>query len=262
MELLRNEDVVINLALFKRTYFCHLFDPNSKKIFHYNVYRFIGVVFFATAIAIVIYTGIGFYEGTKENLNIADTHTLQIVFSYFFVFINLIKIIIFLYKADAIWNLFGQTRIDVLKSALCRKHIGTLIENRKNIIVITNLFFGFGISMVSLWIALPLLFNKLVITTINANQRYLNPIDFEYPVTTAVFNQYYYIFYAAESFILFLWYFSLLIDTFIWSICWMLNSQYEVVTMAFANVGHEKTTEDKINSTSGKWYLKYFETIV
>lgn len=249
MELLRNEDIVINMALFKRSYFCHLFNPNSRKILNYNAYRFIGVVFFVIVLSIVMYSGIGFYERAKEKLNIADTITLQIVFSYFFIFINLIKIHTFLYKADKIWNLFKQTRLDVLKSYLCQRHIKILLENRKKIIVITNLFFGFGIILVSLWILLPLVYNKFVKIN-NANQRYLNPINFEFPVTTKVFNQYYYIFYVAESLILFLWYFSLLIDTFIWSICWMLNSQYEVIALAFANVGHDLTTGYKINSTS------------
>lgn len=257
MELLRNDDATINLALFKRFYFYHLFDPNSKKIFNCNVYKVICIVSILISFGIVIYSGIGLCTEPKENVNIADPQTMQVILSYGLYVSSLAKIIIFLYKTDEIWNLFINSRIDFLKNDLCQKNIAILLKYRVKSIFVTNLLFSFDMILVCSWIMFPWVFNTFVGIN-NPNQRYLNLVNFFFPVTTDVFNRYYCIFYVMECFFMvLLFYTSTLSDIFIMSFCWTSIAHYKIITQAFATVGHENTAEDNHTSTSIK--IKYYQ---
>lgn len=250
MELLKDEDSAINLALFKRFYFCHLFDPNIKKIFNYNVYRYVVTVFFVLSSCIFVFSAIGFYEEVKIKLNIVDIHILQsLVAKSVFVLVS-VKVTVFFINADKIWNLFCHTRMNVLKSALCQKNVKILFEKRKKLILLTNTYSVLTTMTVISWLTFPLVFSKFITTDIG-NGRYLAPMDFVYPVSNSIYNRYYWVVYVGECcMLMFMLYFTTLVDIFILSICWTLSSQYEVITLAFADVGHETATEDKNNSAS------------
>lgn len=231
MESLNEDEVLINLSLFKRNRFYHLFDPNSKKIFNYNAYRIYNIVFIVIIQACYVISGIELY---MEMDSVDDINVMQILFVFFNNILSLLKITVFIYKADQIWDFIDLTRLDLLTSARCRDNERILNKCRDTLIKITNFCYIMGLMVFVIWLIFPLMIEK------NLDERRQNIFNMLYPVSTNKYNQYFYIFYVLEIMMgWFIFYYTMMIDIFIVTFCWVSIIQYEILGRAFENIGYE-----------------------
>lgn len=233
------QEVAINLALYK--WFClyHLFDLNSVKLFGYHINRTIGVLFTIVVQCGIIFGLLGFFVEMEDTVDGIDL--------FVFIFFNLInilsvlKICVFMYKANDTWDLLDSTRIHFLKSKRCEEHSKKLELVRDKSIYLTNFVFGSAAITFIIWMINPLVINSYLIKTGNSqNQRYQNIFNMRYPVTIHTYNQYFYVFYGIEIMMgIFVLYSTVLIDTFLVSLSWVMITQYDILKTAFENIGNE-----------------------
>lgn len=253
MGLLKDEEVSINLALFKRYRFYHIFDPNSPKILNYNIYKLVNIVFIVIVTIFTIYSTLGFVIETGDTVDSIDI-TLT-MFIYTVTALSFLKICVFLYKADHVWDLFDFTRLDFMTSNRCQDYIAVLHKYRNVSIKITNVFQNYFTGVFVTWLFAPLIFNTFIGID-NPNQRYQNIFNLRYPVNTSFYNQNFNVFYLIEIALgLFILYYSVIVDNFLISMCLSTIAQYEVLYLAFESIGHEDKSTNTHNST---YYTLYY----
>jgi hypothetical protein len=256
MEWLQNNDVIINLELFKQYYFYHLFNPNGPKILNYSVHRLIHIVCIMVIICFIIFSALTFVLKT-ENQVITNVELFLLMFVYIEFGISFLKILVFLLKAGTIWKLFSFTRIDFLASKQCHKHMAILHVYREKSKISTNFLLNYCLVVLIMWMATPLILNTWVEPE-TPNRRYNNILNLRYPVNTSIFNEYYYAFYLIEVLVcFFLLYYSILIDNYLISFCWTIIAQFEVITCAYKSIGNEEDTIQKLQN--GKFIIEYFK---
>lgn len=241
---LHHHQMTLNLKYFKQYFFYQLFDPESPKLYNYNIYTTINVVFIFSVLSFMCFSMISFCIRI-EDATIDSMTLLNSINMYSIIIISSLKICVFLFKADTIWNLFDVSRIDFLSSKLCRNRITLLYEYRKKSIKYTNLFQYIINVTLTIWLTIPLLL-KFYVVPDNMNLQYCpNILNLRYPVTTSFYNQNFYTFYVMELIItVYIAYYSIFIDNFIISICMAIIAQHEIITRAFENIGHEDILEN------------------
>jgi len=125
MKFLQDHEVAINLALFKRYQFYHIFNPNGSKLLNYDTYKLTNVMFIVAVTTYNIFSAMCFFTDSVKNIDSIDL--LLMIFIYSVVVISLLKISVLLYDSDQIWELFDLARFDFLTSRRCRKNVGILI---------------------------------------------------------------------------------------------------------------------------------------
>lgn len=240
MGLLHDDESAINLALFKQYRFYHIFDPDSPKIFNYNCYRLVNVVYIVMVMIFFVYSTLGFVVDTGDTVDSIDI-TLT-MFIYTVAALSFLKICVFLYKADNVWDLFDFTRLDFLTSSRCRDNITVLHKYREMSIKITNIFLKYFTAVFITWLFAPLIFNTFIGIDVT-NQRYQNVFNLRYPVNASFYNQHFLVFYLIEFAMgIFILYYSVIVDNFLISMCLSTIGQYEVLNLAFKSIGHEENS--------------------
>lgn len=250
MNAIEHSEVAINLSLFKMFRFYHLFNPNSKTIFNFNVYRLIIVMFVLIIQCIVILGTFIFFTKIKEN-DFDSTHTSHFVLFVLVNSLNMLKVITFIYKVNDVWVLFDVTRIDFLTSRQCRKYVGILRKYRLISIQNTNFFSMFLVSTFVVWSLFPFIYYlkntwEFGIKQANNrdsinNRRTENILNCMFPVTVSTYNTYYVLFYLIELMItVMMLYIRLFYQIFFISFYCVFIAQYEVIARAFRNVDYCK----------------------
>ncbi|XP_026814447.1 uncharacterized protein LOC113554692 [Rhopalosiphum maidis] len=236
ISLLEPKEVSINLKLFKLFRFFHLFDPKTRKVCNVNVYHLAWYFINSVLSCIVIYALLGYFTET-EGVTVVVFH-IQIMFFCLNISLCFIKIIVFLYKANNIWDLLRVTDINFLTSTHCQTHIGILHNYRKKSIKITNITCVLVFINAIEWTLYPLVLNLLQGEDANqSNRRLENMFNLRFPVTINDYNNNYVIFFIMESsFAPFMVYVSVMIDAFFVSVCYVLIAQYEMIKRAYENV--------------------------
>lgn len=240
MKNMKINEVAINLNLLKRFRFYHMFDPNSAKFFNRNVYQIVCIVSLAVCVCVFLFGNVELFINIDDTIN--DIEFLTLLFSYFIQFICCLKINVLLYNANIIWDLIDVVRMDFLTSKLCRKNVNILYNCRDWIIKITDLYSLSGITICIEWMLAPLLINAFDDDT--TSHRKQNIFNFRFPVSIYTYNHYYILFYVMEMIpSLFIAYATIITDTFIMSLCWVIINQYRILTESFANVGFEHKSQ-------------------
>lgn len=239
MNPIENQQVAINLALYKWFRLYHIFDPNSMQICGYHFYRITGVLFTIVVQCCILFGLLGCFVEMEDTIDGFDLFVF--IFFNLINFLSVLKICVFLYEANKTWDLLDLTYIHFLKSKHCEKHTKKLELVRDKSIKLTNFVFGSAAITFVIWMIYPLVTNSFLIKTGNPlNRRYQNIFNLRYPVSIHIYNQYYYVFFGIEVIVgIFQLYSSVLIDTFLVSLCWVLITQYEILKNAFENVGNE-----------------------
>lgn len=182
---------------------------------------------------------LGFFVQMEDTLD--DIELLQLLFANLSYFLSAFKIIICVYNANKIQDLLEVTRINFITSAQCTKHVHILLKYRDMSIKITNcLSVSFAVVLLGWWIC-PLIFNRFVLKSNDEIVRYENVVNYRFPLTIAVYNDYFWIFYLMEVALgVFLAYAILITDCLLISISCVLIAHYEIHALAFENIGHEK----------------------
>lgn len=249
MKWLQDHEVAINLSLFKRYRFFHIFNPNGSKILSYDKYKFANVIFILVITGYNIFSATCFFTDTMDTVDYVEL--LLLVFIYTIIVISLLKISVLLFNADRIWDLFDLTRLDFLTSRRCRDSVEILHKYRDRSTMITDLYQNYSTGVFIIWMIVPLVLNTFVMTEPSADQRYHNIFNMQYPVTATVYNRYYYMFYLMEIAMgIFVLNYSMIIDNFLISLCWAIIGQYEVITTAFGSIGNDRKLETFENGKS------------
>jgi len=234
MEKIEVERVAINLSILKQCRFYHMIYPNSLQFFNQNVYRLFCLLFIAFNLCVLLLGHVGMLINKNNSFN--DIDLLQLIFSYIFCYLSVIKISVFLHKANTVWELFDMARLDFLTSKSCRKNINTLYVCRDWIIKASS-YFVFAILVLGIqWMFMPLVINAFDDTV---NRRNQNVINIHYPVSNHTYNRYFVIFYVSELIVgLLSTYVLITIDILIMSFCWVIIILYQILTKSFTDVGY------------------------
>jgi len=236
ISLLEPKEVSINLKLLKLFRFFHLFDPKTRKICNINVYHLVWYIINSVLSCIVIYGLLGYFTEMEDVIDIV--FHIQLMFCCLIYSLSLIKIIVFLYKANNIWDLLSVTCIHFLTSTRCQTYIGILHNHRKKSIKITNITCGLVFINAIEWSMYPLVLKLLQKEDANqSNRRLENIFNLRFPVTINNYNNNYVTFYIMESsIIMFLLYIYVVIDVFFISICYVMIAHHEIIKRAYENV--------------------------
>ncbi|XP_025207698.1 uncharacterized protein LOC112603381 [Melanaphis sacchari] len=238
-------DVAFNIKLYKILRFYDIFDPKSTKIFGYNYYRCTGIIITILTQSYILFGLTGFLIPMEDSINYIEQSMLIFVNSMNF--LTVIKICVFVNKANNTWDLFDVTRINFLKSEQCCKYRYKILEKVRNkSIRLTNFIVVFAIISLTIWIIYPLVIHFYLTTNgQNNHQRYQSVLYLRYPVTKNTYNQYYFVFYTIEAILAFgILYYSILIDTVLVSLCWIFIAQYEILSEAFGNIKYDDKKKD------------------
>jgi len=233
-----NQEVAINLVLFKMLQFFYLCNPKSLRIFNYNIYHLIVNLYTVITQCIVAFGSFGFFNTIVLNNN-DDRITLPL----FIViqegnFLALMKISFIIYNSDKIWDLLNLTRLKFLTSSQCSKYTRLLHENHINSITITNVFSSFAAIVALLWVVSPIVVNVYMIKSGIQFESYENIFNFQYPVSLRTYNQYFFIFYTFEIILsVFLLYCLTLFNSLFITFAFVLITQYEILALAYENIG-------------------------
>lgn len=231
------QEVAINLELLIRCRFYQMFNPNGIKIKNWNVYQLVCIILTAIAQLVIVYATFGFFVETDDVFT--DLELIVIIGVHIENYICLLKISVFLYHANTIWDLFDVARFNFLTSKLCRNNIKLLNKSRDISIKLTNAYLAITLGIMVQWLLFPIVINKFIAPE-NANHRLYNIFNFRFPVTLQNYNNHYVIFCVMEIIVaMFFLYVLLVIDVFIISLCWVINAQHKVLTLAFKQIDLE-----------------------
>lgn len=250
---------IVNETLFKLIFFRQMIVPNSPKICNINVYRFVIVTFSIITQCLVIYGLLGHIMWAENKVD--DITKCQILFALACNIQCVVMIFTLLCKADDVWRLSTVTRVNFLTSAKCRRNISILRKYRNLSRKIEYLFVSLTIIDFLCWVTFPLVFNaqqpdaKDICDNV---RRYENVLNFQFPVTTMIYNDYYLMFYAMELIITFwLTYVNMIYSVFFISFSFAIIAQYEVITRTFENVGSDLRIDENVD---GK--LLYYKNLL
>jgi len=254
MNSLEPNKIVINIPLFKQVRLYQLFDPNTRKILNVNVYCITLVLITVIVQCIVVYGLLGFLVEMEDDID--DITSFLLIFFHSMNTLVILKIIVFVYKANEIWDLFDIANIHFLDSEKCRKHIGILRKYGDLSIKITNLLRFLPIATFIGWSLFPLMTYMTSSGNhdsdrMTTNQRFNCIYNFRFPVTVRNFNYHFVLFYIMELMTLI---YSLVVhtvfDIFIISFCSVIIAQYEIVARAFEDVGCDEIIPSNDNGKS------------
>lgn len=244
MNSLKSNKVAIHLKLFKSMGFYHLLDPNCKKVFNFNVYRLTLVFFNIIFLCLTIYGNFGYFIEMDDYTD--DITTMMTTYVDIMFFSISLKIIVFVYNADKIWDVFVVARIHFLISNKCRKNIYILQKYKKLSTKITQIISIVSIGTVIIWSVLPLVYNMTFSHKIN--QRMGNILNCRFPLTVYTYNNYFILLYIIEFAVLSFGVFVFLAnDVFIISFGFVIMAQYEIIIKAFENIGYEEHTAQSVD---------------
>lgn len=191
---------IVHETLLKCILFHQIIVPSSPKIVNVNVYRLVIVTFNIIIECFVVYGFLGHITWTENAVD--DNTKCQIVFAMACNIQCLVMIFTLLRGADDVWRLSDVTRVNFLTSTKCRENIGILRDYRNSSRIIVYVFVGLVTSCLLCWAAFPLVYNmhQQDAKAVRGNyvRRYENVLNFQFPVTTVVYNDYYFFFYAIE----------------------------------------------------------------
>lgn len=245
------QEVAINLELLIRCRFYQMFNPNGMKIKNWNVYQLACIILTVLAQLVVIYATLGFFIETDDAFT--NIELIVIIGVHIQNYICLLKISVFLYHANTIWNLFDVARFNFLTSKFCRNNIKPLNKSRDVSKKLTNSYSVLTLGIMTQWLLFPIVINKFIAPE-NINHRLDNIFNFRFPVTLHCYNNYYVMFCVMEIIVAaFFLYVLLAIDVFLISFCWVINAQHEVLTLAFKHIDLENQPH------KGRYfYAKYY----
>lgn len=221
--------------------FYKMFRPDGKTVFNRNIYRLSFVVFIVFVQCLIAFGTVRFFVEMKDATGVTDIVMYLDVVLYNYLY--LWKTLVLLYKADVVWDVLNVTRLNFMTSQRCREHVWIIYECRDSVKKITNVYFCFTLVICCQWLTYPLVIDMFT-TSEHADRRRQNIIDIPYPIDTDSYNRYYVVFYTLELMVLiFIGYGSIIVDSYVISLYWIITAQYEILIRAFEDVGHEERSQ-------------------
>lgn len=234
-------ELIVDKTLLKVLFLDKMIAANSQKIFNVNVYRFVGIMITILTECFIVYGFLGHL--TQTNIAIDDTTKNQITFILAYNMLHLVKIFTLLYNTDKVWHLLTTTHIHFCTSTKYRELVDIFRKYRNLTKKQTYTYIVWLLTCLISWVIFPLILDaKQPDAKVEHDNvlRYENVINFQFPVSTAVYNDYYIVFYAMEVTITYwMTYVSVSFSVFLISCSYTIIAHYEVIAQAFENVGRE-----------------------
>jgi len=238
-----------NLTLFRTIGYYQMVDPNSKKIFGYNIYNVINItlVIFTSIMTVIGLSGFVYKTDniTSEENSFTD---IQMLFYLSCIGLGNLKIAITVYNADAIWKLFNVAHESFLTNKHCKQDKYKLNKRGKQFSRIFSWYFLMFIMTAIAWSVVPIVVNNHAAsneTQNNENIYMTNIANLRYPITVKTYNTFYKGFYALEF--IMVWYSAyglVVFDLFIVALLQLLATHYEIISSAYENFKYKAENKD------------------
>lgn len=236
-----DEKYAINLTLFKIIGFYQLVDPNGPKMFGYNVYKLVNITLI-TVTTVITVVGLSGFVYTSNNSKDDIFKIMQLLFYIACITVGNMKMIIIIYNAKQIWNLFNIAHESFLSSENCRKYYLNLKCCGKRFERTFQWYIFIFFMTAFLWIVVPIIIlNNHQIghtkTQNNENTYMINVVNLKYPITVNTYNTFYKFIYVMEVMIvLYSAYGLVAFDTFLIAILQLISTHYEIISLAYENL--------------------------
>ncbi|XP_022176583.1 uncharacterized protein LOC111037989 [Myzus persicae] len=249
----------INLKMLKQFGFYQMFDPNSKKIFGWNVNQLSLIALIVITQCLLGLGNCGFLFELEDPMNNIDLF-LNIFSTSHSCFITW-KMIILMFNKKKILDLLNVTDLNFLKSQQCCNNNTILHKHRNRVLKLTNLYITITIVCAIQWIIFPIMVN-FFITNKKDNHRIDSIINRRYPVDVKTFNKYYGLFFVIEMIMAIQSIYLIpMVDILLLSIGWAIVVQYEVLALAFMNM-MDNVILQKDHDYGVVGDYKYFKSII
>lgn len=241
MKTFKDEEVVMNFKLLKRTRTYHMINSSCNNICNWNVYLISVVSINLILQCLPILVLMGLIERGFSVFDIIEIVLIIFVIIYYylagFILIRIVK------KREIIWNLLTVTKFNFLTSKICLQNINILHTFRTKTILVTNIFTFLVVSANILWAIFPVVLNIFTMKE-NENRPMQNIFNFPYPLKPQTYNRYYIVFYILEVLLLCsVCYIIVLMDIILLSIYYTLIGQYKVIFQSFKSMGMEDKSQ-------------------
>lgn len=237
MDTEKDKEFIFSLALSKYIGLYQILNPNTKKVFGYNIYHVIILVSGLIVVGHSSFLPIALYymtnDPTSMSFNIGCVENL--VFSNY-------KILMILYYSKEIWKCIEVTGIKYLKY---EKYNRNIFKNWRILSLrISLIYIIMSVIVVVIWIPTPLVLNSTMMTFKNIDGSYsnyrINVLNVYILLSDDVYNKYFTVFYCIEIIVLTVYvYFSMIFDILLLTICCALSSQLESVSNAISSLGYK-----------------------
>ncbi|CAI6361034.1 unnamed protein product [Macrosiphum euphorbiae] len=240
------EKYAFNLTLFKTIGYYQMIDPNSKKIFGFNVYNVINItlVIFTSIMTVIGLSGFLYKSDniTSEENSFKD---IQMLFYLSCIVLGNLKIAITAYNADAIWELLNVAHESFLSNKYCKQDKYKLYNCGKRFARIFPWYFFMFIMTAVAWSVVPIVVNNHAATQNNEHIYMTNIANLRYPITVKAYNTFYKGFYALEF--IMVWYSAyglVVFDLFIVALLQLLATHYEIISSTYENFKYKAENKD------------------
>lgn len=238
-----------NLTLFKTIGYYQMVDPNSKKIFGFNIYNVINItlVIFTSIMTVIGLSGF-FYKIDNITSEENSFKGIQMLFYLSCIVLGNLKIAITVYNADAIWKLFNVAHESFLSNKYCKQEKYKLNNCGKQFARIFPWYFFMFFMTAFAWSTIPIVvnYNSASNETQNNENIYMTNIaNLRYPITVKTYNKFYKSFYVLEF--IMVWYSAyglVVFDLFIVALLKLLTTHYEIIASAHENFKYKAENED------------------
>lgn len=224
-------------------------DPHSQKIFGFNVYHFVNIVFiiFTTSMTILGLSGF-FYKVHNINYNHNDVDIIFLIFYIVCITIGNLKVIIIMFKARQLRNVLEITDESFLSNTFSKRNYYKIVKCSGLLSKFFNLYFIFLLLTLTSYAIVPIVLNARSIngTTQNTETiQKINIINLRYPFTVETYNAFFKIFYASECIILFYIGFGVFaLDLLSMTVLVVISAQYKLIASAFEVLEYRVDDED------------------
>lgn len=236
MDPTKDNEYIFNLKLSKLMGLYQILDPNTIRIFGFNVYH-IGIVFISLyMMAISMWCSISLYYLTND-IN-AFVFYFGCVQNYMF---SCYKIIQILYYSKDIWKCIDITSVRFLSYQYYDKSIFKNWQTRS--IRISKRYVSLSSIAMLFWIIISKALSKNIITIKNLDgslSKYrMNIFNLYLIASDETYNRHFNLLYLIELVIAIAFlYFSLLFDVLMIMMCFSISCQLETICDAMKSLGH------------------------
>lgn len=230
---------IMNIKLAVYTGLYQMINPGSPKLFGYNAYHVIVIIYVAFIIVLLVMLSVGVFCYWINDTQQFVMGLLQLV-NYCFACVKVFTIILYSKK---IWQCIEVTRVDFLTS--CKMYDSTLLNKcLLRSFRITNVYSLFCYTLMVSWYIAPFVLRNSHMAIKQRDGTYWkyrhNVHNLYLPISAETYNEYFTQIYIMEcvfgfSFIEF----TVIFDIFIISMCLAISSQIETINNALMLVGHE-----------------------
>jgi len=242
---------IINMKLMKLTGLYQLLDPNTVKLFGYNIFKLGGIL-------VIVYLAFVLLASSMSIHYLYDfTAIVKYILTIVAMLFAMIKMYFIIRNSDLLWEFIGFTSIHFLSFDDHRKNI--LINARTISLTATNTFTIHWIFISAVYIFPSIIVEDNYIKIKSENETYnefrYNVINLKYPVTAEFYNNNFLMFNLIEILTILFYFHSMIIyDYLIISMCIAITYQLKTISLSYSELGYNDVYADDLISKF--WYLR------